>query len=61
MYVLPFQSLEWRRKYGADTILDDWTPPEVCVKYYPGGFFGESKQGYPIWFDTLGTIDLKGK
>ena len=53
------QSLEWRQKMGVDTVLD-WTPPEVLVKYYPGGTYGFDKEGYPIWIDTLGFVDLKG-
>lgn len=53
-------SLVWRKKFGADTVLDDWTPPEVILKYYPGGYYGNSKKGNPIWIDVLGPVDLKG-
>jgi len=53
------ESIEWRKKYDADNLLD-WTPPEVLVKYYPGGLCGVDKEGYPFWIDTLGTADIKG-
>lgn len=56
---LHLQSLEWRKKVGADTILD-WTPPEVLTKYYPGGQYGFDKDGYPVWIDALGYADIKG-
>lgn len=49
----------WRKEWNADNILE-WDPPEVLKKYYPGGYFGEDKQGFPIWIDVLGYIDLKG-
>lgn len=44
----------------VDKVLE-WEVPEVLLKYYPGGYFGEDKEGCPLWFDTLGTVDLKGK
>lgn len=54
------KSLEWRKNFGADTILQDYTIPEVIEKYYPGGYYGYDKMGCPLWIDTLGTLDLKG-
>ena len=51
--------MAWRQEFGADTILE-WDPPEVLKKYYPGGYVGTCKEGYPIWIDTLGPVDLKG-
>ena len=44
-------TMEWRKKNGIDTILEDWEPPEVLVKYSPGGFTGFDKKGGPIWID----------
>jgi hypothetical protein len=52
-------SLEWRKKYGTDTILQDWSIPEVLEKYYPGGYCGVDKEGCPVWIDRLGHVDLK--
>ena len=54
------QSMAWRKEFGADTILD-WEAPEVLKKFYPGGPPGHCKEGYPVWIDVLGTVDLKGK
>ena len=36
-------------------------PMEVMQKYYPGGWFGQDKDGCPLWFELLGSLDLKGK
>ena len=46
--------------YGADTILQDYTPPEVIKKYFPGGFFGEDREGRPVWYDNFGNVDSRG-
>ena len=54
------QDVVWRKEWNADNILE-WDPPEVVKKYYPGGYFGEDKQGFPIWIEILGSIDLKGE
>ena len=40
--------------------ISHWTPPEVLVKYWPGGTYGVDKEGYPVWIDVVGTVDLKG-
>ena len=52
--------MEFRKKYGADTILQDYTPPEVMKKYFPGGFFGEDREGRPVWYDNFGNVDPRG-
>ncbi|KAL5478140.1 hypothetical protein EMCRGX_G025029 [Ephydatia muelleri] len=52
--------VEFRREYGVDTILTDWSPPEVLVKYFPTGFFGEDRDGHPVYYDNLGNLDPKG-
>lgn len=53
------KSLEWRKRYGADTLLE-WDPPEVLRLYYPGGYLGHDKEGFPIWYEVIGYVDLKG-
>lgn len=54
-------TLEFRKKYGADTILEDWTPPPVLEKYFVGGSLpGLDKSGHPIIVLALGNFDLKG-
>ncbi|XP_032236004.2 SEC14-like protein 2 [Nematostella vectensis] len=54
------QSLWVRKKFGLETILEDYKPPEVLEKYDPGGFFGYDKEGFPIFIDPVGKIDFKG-
>ena len=101
--------MKFRKEIGADTILEDWTPPEVSdhgrslnnlmsdittpcsssslpdlplssphallplssllpilppkvlKKCFPGGFFGEDREGNPVWYDAMGNIDFKGQ
>ena len=53
--------MEFRKQYGADTILEDYTAPEVIKKYFPGGFFGEDREGRPVWYDNFGNVDSRGE
>ena len=55
------QHMEYRKKYGADTILHDYTPPELFTECLAGGFFGEDLQGHPVWYDNLGNMDFRGE
>ena len=43
-----------------DNILEDFDPPEVLKKYYPGGLVGHDKEGCPVWIVPLGNLDIKG-
>ena len=43
-----------------DEVLE-WTPPEVLQCFYPGGWFGEDKEGSPVYYDPVGNIDLRGQ
>jgi hypothetical protein len=52
--------LEFRKKWGADTILEDYTPPEVLKKYYPHGVFGFDREGHPISYQLTGNSDFRG-
>jgi hypothetical protein len=52
-------SLQWRKKYGTDKLLE-WKIPEVLTKYSPGNYFGHDKKGFPIWYELLGRYDMKG-
>lgn len=54
------KSMAWRKEFGADTILDTYTPPEVLSKHYVGGVTGEDKYGRPVSIDPIGKLDLKG-
>ena len=33
---------------------------QVLEKYLTGGFFGEDKEGHPVFYDFLGNLDVKG-
>ncbi|XP_069134410.1 SEC14-like protein 3 [Argopecten irradians] len=50
----------WRKKTGADTILESFKIPEIIDKYLTGGHCGFDKEGNPIWIDPFGRIDIKG-
>ncbi|XP_030625323.1 SEC14-like protein 2 isoform X2 [Chanos chanos] len=52
--------LEFRKHMKADTIVDDWKPPEVIEKYVSGGMCGYDREGSPIWYDVIGPLDPKG-
>lgn len=43
-----------------DDILDEYTPPDVLRKYYPGGLVGHDKEGCPVWIIPLGNLDING-
>ncbi|KAG0712931.1 SEC14-like protein 2 [Chionoecetes opilio] len=53
------KSLEWRREWGADTVLE-WEVPEVLSKYYPVGIAGHDKTGCPVWVIPYGGCDMRG-
>lgn len=57
---LSSQHMVMREKYGLDTIIEEYKPPEV-FRYNPGGFFGEDRDGHPVWYDRIGRMDLRGE
>ncbi|KXJ29102.1 SEC14-like protein 2 [Exaiptasia diaphana] len=54
------QSLWIRKKFDLDSVLSSYHPPEVLLKYDPGGFYGYDKEGSPIFVDPLGQVDFRG-
>eukprot|EP01138_Halocafeteria_seosinensis_P015907 gb/GECG01016233.1/.p1 GENE.gb/GECG01016233.1/~~gb/GECG01016233.1/.p1 ORF type:complete len:275 (+),score=36.46 gb/GECG01016233.1/:1-825(+) len=50
----------WRQEVKADTILQWYKEPEVMKKFFPTGFHGSDKEGYPLLIELIGNIDLVG-
>ena len=53
--------VEFRRQFGISSTLKNWTPPEVLTKFTPGGFFGEDREGHPVWHSNMGNLDIRGE
>lgn len=56
---IDIQHLAWRKKLDVDSVLE-WEVPEVLLKYNPGGYFGEDKEGCPLRIEPIGLSDPKG-
>ena len=52
--------MQWKQLYAVDSVIDEFDPPEVLKKYYPGGLIGHDKQDCPVWIVPLGNMDIKG-
>ncbi|GAA0150699.1 hypothetical protein LIER_09580 [Lithospermum erythrorhizon] len=53
------EMLNWRREYGADTMLEGFRFDEVeeVVQYYPQGYHGVDRDGRPVYIERLGKAN----
>merc|ERR1712080_51597 len=51
---------EWRKKYGTDTILEDFQYHEkpLVASMYPQYYHKTDKEGRPVYFEELGRVNL---
>ncbi|RXG69993.1 SEC14-like protein 2 [Armadillidium vulgare] len=53
------KSLEWRKKWGMDSI-ESYSPPEVLKKAYPWGTVGTDRRGAYVIIALVGNFDVRG-
>ncbi|XP_057372014.1 SEC14-like protein 2 [Daphnia carinata] len=53
-------SMEWRRHFKVDGMLDNYKAPEVLARYFTGGHIGVDKQKNYLIAIRYGAMDLKG-
>ncbi|CAL1279004.1 unnamed protein product [Larinioides sclopetarius] len=52
--------MAWRKEMQIDTILTDYKPPEVLVKYAATSFICFDKEGSIVRYIDCGRMDIKG-
>ncbi|XP_078316638.1 SEC14-like protein 5 isoform X2 [Crassostrea virginica] len=53
-------SLAWRKLHNIDKLLETYSPCEVLLQYYSGGWHYSDKDGRPLYVLKLGQMDVKG-
>ncbi|GFT95675.1 SEC14-like protein 3 [Nephila pilipes] len=54
------KNIAFRKKIGADTILENYVVPELVDKCYPRGYIGPDKEGCPVRYMPFKNLDLRG-
>ncbi|SCV00270.1 LAMI_0G03972g1_1 [Lachancea mirantina] len=58
---LMFENCEkWRKEFGVDTIFEDFKYEEkpLVAKFYPQYYHKTDKEGRPLYFEELGSVNL---
>ena len=52
---------EWRKSFGVDALRDQFEFPEfhVVAKAYPRFYHKTDKLGRPVYFEQIGSLDVK--
>ncbi|XP_055931416.1 SEC14-like protein 2 isoform X1 [Argiope bruennichi] len=50
--------IAWRKEYQVDTILTDYKPPEVLLKYFPVSLIGCDKEGSPLLYHDMAGDEI---
>ncbi|GBN11401.1 hypothetical protein AVEN_70061-1 [Araneus ventricosus] len=53
--------ISWRKEFQIDTILTDYEPPEVLLKYGASSFVCFDKEGSAVRIQDWGHLDGKGE
>ncbi|XP_076345644.1 SEC14-like protein 3 isoform X1 [Tachypleus tridentatus] len=53
-------SIFWRKQMDVEFLREDYEPPDVIKRYFPGGLVGHDKEGCPLWIVPFGCMDIKG-
>lgn len=54
------KSMEFQKNIFIEEIMKNYTPPEVIMKYMPGGDVGHDKEGSIVRIIPWGDLDMKG-